>query len=150
MVDLLHSDIVRIILGFAEPHDVRNFSLTSKRYLRFLTDLPIWLNFCVTRTRFTREVFMELVEGKKEVLFWQCYGQRYPYNPYYRYFSLVEGGNRCFDVYLCMIRVHRCNHQFKRGKLKGQYCGEPTIPGAPMCRDCISKKTDPMWRVALQ
>ena len=69
MVDLLHSDIVRIILGFAEPHDVRNFSLTSKRYLRFLTDLPIWLNFCVTRTRFTREVFMELVEGKKEVLF---------------------------------------------------------------------------------
>ena len=140
-MESLHSDVIRIILGMTSPVDVKNFSITAKRNLRFLTDKLIWIDFCVTRTQFTGEVFLELMEGNEQTIH-QCSGlsQKYPYNSYCASKQLVVGGNRPVDIYFVMVRVNQCRYLFTRGAKKMQYCEYPTAPGSPLCKLCIRKK----------
>ena len=141
-MDTIPLDVMRIILEFALPDATKNFSLTAKHHLHWLTDVQLWLNFCITRTRFTRGVFLSLIEGKPSTL-QLCFGCEYPYDPWYTPYSLKEGYNRCIDVYFCMRRVHQCNNRFKSGSYgqrKRKTCNKPTLPGTPMCLVCCKKK----------
>lgn len=141
-MESLPIDVMRIILELASPNDVKNFSLTAKHHLHWLTDIQLWINFCITRTRFTRDIFLSLVEGRPSALR-NCYGGHFPYSPQFTPYSLREGYNRCIDVYFCMQRVYQCNNRFKSGSYrhrKRKTCNRSTLPGAPMCLDCCKKK----------
>jgi F-box domain len=41
-MNILSNEIIFNILLFLEPKDIINFNLTSKRYLIFLKDIPLW------------------------------------------------------------------------------------------------------------
>ena len=140
-MDQLPLDVLRIILGITSSKDVLNYSMTSKQNLKFQTDTQIWLQFCIERTQFTKDVFVDLVKGDETALR-QCAGTflRYPYNPYHLSKQLVIGGNRQMDVYFVMKRISLCGYLFTRGAKKMQYCNSPTIPGSAYCRCCARKK----------
>ena len=142
-MESLHSDVVRIILGLTSPTDVKNFSMTSKRNLRWLTDKQVWADFCTLNTQFSFEVFLELVAGREEAILashLEDPDQKYPYNPTSLHKPLVIGGNRSSHVYFVMRMNHLCMYQFRRGHGRLVCHGEPTLSGSAYCRTCIRKR----------
>lgn len=137
-MEVIPLDVMRIILGMISPKDVLNYSMTSKQNLKFQMDLHLWTQFCVERTQFTKDVFVELVNGDENAL-QECTGttQQYPYNSYHLEKQLVIGGNRPVDVYFVMKRINLCRYLFTHGMRKMRYCDRPTRPGSALCKTCI-------------
>ena len=140
-LDYLPLDVLRIILGMTSPDTVKNFSMTSKRNLRFQLDKQIWTEFCIKRTLFTREVFSDLVEGKEETIrrtyassltyTYRCkYFCKYPYNDSGDPKQLVVGGNSPMCVYFIMRRRRKCIDLGHKTL---------TIPGLPYCHSCFMR-----------
>lgn len=137
-MDSLVPDVIRIILSLTNPRDVINYSMTSKKNLKYLRDIPLWLHFCVTRTRFSRKVFFELVAGEEEMIIASHnpdFDQRYPFNPTSNR-QLIVGGNLPCNVFFVMMRRHNCRYEF-RTKMGGIIlCRKLTMPGSAYCRTC--------------
>ena len=114
-MDSLALDVMRIILSLTNPRDVINYSMTSKKNVKYLRDVQIWLYFCMTRTRFSRKIFLELVAGREEIIIASQqpnYDQKYPFNPDSNR-RLVIGENPPCNVFFVMMRRHNCKYEFR-------------------------------------